>query len=121
MVCLGVVLLGFILFGTFCASCSWIFVPFFRFGKFPAILSSNICFIVFSFLLLESLQSRYWHILYYSIDLLNVSFIFFMFFLSAILINFHYFIFHIICICVILSAIAFRVSFISEIELPIFD
>ena len=48
MVCLGVCLFGFILFGTLCASCTWIFVFFFRFQTFSAIISLNTCSIPFS-------------------------------------------------------------------------
>ena len=39
MICLAVDLFGFILFGTLCASCSWISGSFFRFRKFSAIIS----------------------------------------------------------------------------------
>ena len=41
IICLGVGLFEFILFGTFCASCTWICVSFFRFGTSSAIISSN--------------------------------------------------------------------------------
>ena len=40
--CLGVFLLGFILFGTFCASWSWLTISFPILEKFSAIISSNI-------------------------------------------------------------------------------
>ena len=41
MICLWVDLFGFILFGTPCASYTWLCVSFFRFGKIPGIVSSN--------------------------------------------------------------------------------
>ena len=37
----GVGIIGFILFGTLCDSCTWLSVSFFRFRKFYAIISSN--------------------------------------------------------------------------------
>ena len=40
--CLGVFLFGFILYGTLCASWTWVNVSFPRLGKFSAIISSNI-------------------------------------------------------------------------------
>ena len=39
--CLSVDLFGFILFGTLCASWTWMSVSFPRLGKFSAIISSN--------------------------------------------------------------------------------
>ena len=42
IVCLGVLLLGFILPGTLCASWTWLTISFPMFGKFLAIISSNI-------------------------------------------------------------------------------
>uniref|UniRef100_A0A8W4FBA7 Secreted protein n=1 Tax=Sus scrofa TaxID=9823 RepID=A0A8W4FBA7_PIG len=48
MMCLGVGLFGFSLFGALCASCILNPVSF-RFGKFPAIISSNIFSIPLSF------------------------------------------------------------------------
>ena len=41
-VCLAVFLLGFILPGTLCASWTWLTISFPMFGKFSAIISSNI-------------------------------------------------------------------------------
>ena len=43
MICYGVGLLGFL-----SVSCTWIFISFFRFGKFSAIISSNTFLIPFS-------------------------------------------------------------------------
>ena len=42
MVCLGVFLFGFIVFGILCGFYTWISVCFFRFKKFSDIISSNI-------------------------------------------------------------------------------
>ena len=78
------------LFGALWASCSWISISLFRFGKFPPI-SSNIFWIPFSLLLLGSLLFIGWHALHYLIDLiycfhfLNLSFC-----LLVWLIDFHY-------------------------------
>ena len=41
MIYLGVGLFGFILFGILCASSTLIYVSFFRFGNFSAVISSN--------------------------------------------------------------------------------
>ena len=41
IMCLGVDLFGFILFGTLCASSTWMSVSFSRLGKFSAIISSD--------------------------------------------------------------------------------
>ena len=41
MICLGVDLFRFILFGIPCASCTWMCVSFFRFGEISDIISSN--------------------------------------------------------------------------------
>ena len=41
-VCLGVFLLGFILYGTHCASWTWVAISFPVLGKFLTIISSNI-------------------------------------------------------------------------------
>ena len=40
--CLGVFFLGFILYGTLCASCTWVTISFPMLGKFSTIISSNI-------------------------------------------------------------------------------
>ena len=48
-VCLGVFLLGFILYGTRCASQTWVAISFPMLGKFSTIISSNI-FFIFPFL-----------------------------------------------------------------------
>ena len=40
--CLGVFLLGFILYGTFCASWTWVTISFPKLGKFSTTISSNI-------------------------------------------------------------------------------
>ena len=53
--CLGVFLLGFILPGTLCASCTWLTISFPILGNFPAISSSNIFSDLFSLLLLGAL------------------------------------------------------------------
>ena len=50
--CLGVFLLGFILYGTRCASWTWVAISFPMLGKFSTIISSNIFlgpFSLFSF------------------------------------------------------------------------
>ena len=62
-ICLGVGLFGLILFETLCASCVWISVSFFRFGKFSAIIYSHTFSI--PLLLLESLLCVDWHTLCY--------------------------------------------------------
>ena len=49
IICLGVDLFGFILFGTLCASCIWIFVSFCRFIKFSAKILSHTFSTPFSF------------------------------------------------------------------------
>ena len=51
-VCLVVLLLGFILPGTLCASWTWLTISFPMFGKFSGIISSNIFSGPFSLLLL---------------------------------------------------------------------
>ena len=51
-VCLGVFLLGFILYGILCASWTWVAISFPMLGKFSTIISSNIfsgSFSLFSF------------------------------------------------------------------------
>ena len=48
MICLDVSLLGFILFGTFWASYTWMSVSFFRFRNFSAIILSNTFLTLFS-------------------------------------------------------------------------
>ena len=54
------VLFGFILFGTLCASSdTWIAVSFFEFEKFTAIISSNTFLTPFSLSLSLSLSSFY--------------------------------------------------------------
>ena len=40
--CLGIFLLGFILYGILCASWTWLTIPFFMLGKFSTIISSKI-------------------------------------------------------------------------------
>ena len=40
--CLGVFLLRFMLYGTLCASWTWLTIPFSMLGKFPTIISSKI-------------------------------------------------------------------------------
>ena len=50
--CLGVFHLGFILFGTFCVSWTWVIISFPILGKFPTIISSSI--FSWSFLLSSS-------------------------------------------------------------------
>ena len=42
MIRLCVSLFGFILFETLCSSCSWMYVSFFRFGKFSVRISYNV-------------------------------------------------------------------------------
>ena len=41
-VCLGMFLLGFILYGTLCTSWTWVIISFSMLGKFSTIISSNI-------------------------------------------------------------------------------
>ena len=48
--CLGVFLLGFILYGTLCASWSWLTISFPILVKFSTIISSNIFSVLFLFL-----------------------------------------------------------------------
>ena len=48
--CLGVFLLGFILYGTLCASWTWLTISFSMLGKFSTIISSKIFLIPFLFL-----------------------------------------------------------------------
>ena len=48
MLCLCVGPFKFILFGTLCTPCTWIFISFFRFVKFSVIISSNLFSIPFS-------------------------------------------------------------------------
>ena len=40
--CLGMFLLGFILYGTLCASCTWLTISFSMLGKFTTIIASKI-------------------------------------------------------------------------------
>ena len=47
--CLGTFLLGFILYGTLCASWTWVATPFPMLGKFSTITSSNIFSVPFFF------------------------------------------------------------------------
>lgn len=42
MICLSVGLIGFVLFLSLCASWIWVSISIFKFGKFSAIISSNI-------------------------------------------------------------------------------
>ena len=78
MICLCMALFGFILFGTLCASCTWISVSFFRFGKFSAIISSNTFLIPFSLSSpLEPLLRLSCHALCCLIDLLSCFHFFF--------------------------------------------
>ena len=49
MVCVEVGLLGYILFGILCGSCTLIYVSFFRFRKFSVIIYSNTFLIHLSF------------------------------------------------------------------------
>ena len=42
IMCLGVFHLGFILYGTLCASCTWVAISFPMLAKFSSIISSNI-------------------------------------------------------------------------------
>jgi len=81
IICLGVGLFGFNLFGAFCAPCILLSV-FFRFEKFSAIISSNIFSIPFSFSSpLEFLVLCVdWPTLYYAIGLLYCFHVFFIWF-----------------------------------------
>ena len=78
MLCLGVGLFGFILFGTLCASCTRIAISFFR--KFWEVFSYYFIKYIFNPLFflfpLESLLCIDWHALYFSIDLILLSFFF---------------------------------------------
>ena len=47
--CLGVFLLGFILYGTLCTSWTWLTISFLILGKFSTIISSNIFSVPFFF------------------------------------------------------------------------
>ena len=85
---LGVGLFGLIVFETPCASCVWISVSFFRFGKFSAIIHSHTFQSPF-LLLLESLLCVDWHTLCYHTLLsffFHLTFNLFFFWLD----NFHY-------------------------------
>ena len=55
IMCLGVFLLGFILYGTHCTSWTWVAISFPILGKFSTIISSNIFSGPFSLLLLGNL------------------------------------------------------------------
>ena len=55
---LSVFLLGFILLGTFCASWTWLTIPFPMLGKVSAIIFSNIFSSLFSLLLLGLLSCK---------------------------------------------------------------
>ena len=82
IICLGVGLFGFNLFGPLCAYFILISVSF-RFAKFSAIISSNIVSIPFLFLhLLGSLLCIDWPTLYFPIDLLYCFHVFSFGFLS---------------------------------------
>ena len=50
IMCLGVTLFGFILFGTLCASWTWMSVSFSRLGRFSTIMSTNMALCPFLFL-----------------------------------------------------------------------
>ena len=54
-VCLGVFVFGLSLYGTFCASWTWVTVSFPRLGRFSAVISSDIFLGPFSLLLLGPL------------------------------------------------------------------
>ena len=49
IMCLGVFLLGFILYGTLCASWTWLTISFSRLGKFSTIISSKVFLYLFFF------------------------------------------------------------------------
>ena len=66
MICLGVSLFVFILFGNLCVFCTWLSVFFFRFGKYPVIISST------TFDPILSLFS-FWDLYNVNIWMLNVS------------------------------------------------
>ena len=71
IICFHEGLLRFILFGILFANCTNISISVFRFGKFPAIISSNTFSIHFIFvLLLGVLLCIHWHALYYPICLI---------------------------------------------------
>ena len=126
-ICLGIGLFGFILFGILCASCIWISVSFFRFGKFSAIISPNTFSI--PLLLLEYLLYIDWHALYYLTSLLYCfhSFFFFSIWLPiccfnwviSIILSFRSLILS--SALFILLSIAFSSTFVLASELKIFS
>ena len=89
--CLGVFLLGFILYGTLCASWTWLTILFPILGKFSTIISSNIFSVLFFFsfssgtpiirMLVHLMLSQR------SLRLSSVLFILFCFFCSAVVIS----------------------------------
>ena len=69
MIYLEVGISGFILFGTLCASSTWIYVSYFRVGKFSAIIYSIIFLIPFSLFFRENVNYECWAA---NVDILNV-------------------------------------------------
>ena len=94
--CLGVFFLGFILYGTLCASWTWVTVSYPMLGKFSTIISSNI----FSFFFSSSSGTPIIRMLVHlmlsqrSLRLSSVLFILF-FFILLCSSYFHYFIFQV--------------------------
>ena len=116
VICLGVGLFGFNIFGAFCSSCILISVSF-RFGKFSDIISSNIFSIPFYFSSSGIPLCVDWPTSYYPIDVLYCSHGFFIWFsvccpdwvisIFLWLGDFHYSIFQVtnLFLCIIHSAL----------------
>ena len=125
MICVDVYLLGFILFGTLCASCTWISVSFFRVMKFSAIISSS------TFLIPLSLSSPsgtlIMHLLAYFIFLQRSHMLLpFFFFFSVVLTGWFPLFYLPDHLCILLChlsgySLLLEYFFISKIELSIFD
>ena len=69
ILCFGVGLFGFILFGILCASCNWTSVSFFRFGRFSALISSSTFSIPFSLFWIPIMRSAHFTLSYRSLIL----------------------------------------------------
>ena len=96
--CLGLFLLGFILYGTLCTSWTWVAISFPMLGKFLTIISSNIFSFPFFFssssgtLIIQMLV----HLMLSQMSLRLSSVLFILFFFILICSSyFHYFIFQV--------------------------